>query len=37
METKEQKSTTLNLWCKVFIYGTIFIIFDYLINKYILL
>ena len=36
METGKQKSTTLNLWCKILIYGTAFFIFDNLINKFIL-
>ena len=36
METSEQKSTTLNLWFKIFVYATAFYIFDNLLNKFIL-
>lgn len=36
METSKQKSTTLNLWCKILIYGTAFFIFDNLFYNLIL-
>ena len=36
METNEQKKTTLNLWCKILLYATAFIIFDNLFYKFIL-